>query len=892
MATLVANTRTIGIRGAPLGATVEWRKAGESLRPGPPLDDDFVRGEGRGKLLMLTPGTLYEVVINGASSLIQTRSEAIPKSGGRTLEATPATVGTIVPTLLPGDTLQLRGGLYRYVGPTRLTVSISGTENNYITLEAYPGEEVVFTAADSPPLSWTIFSGPIWSSPLALPASGYKPYSVWQGDHFLWRYTTLADLQVLAKGGKPGGYFYDSTTGTLYIRTVADDSPEGVEWRIYYDTGNDYSSAGPGPLLVTGSYIQVRGLKFQYANESIGLGGVANVVEDCHCYATHYLVRTRSATRAMVRRCTGDGGPGYDTYLRGTYNGWPHGRGIFFPGNRISFEAYQNTFSRFTEGISGFTSGQQSNMEVNPNVDLYDNEIYLCVDDGLEIDGAGVNFAVWNNYIHECYDCCSLAPVKIGPAYIFFNRFINPVARRPTGNFGGTGIKTGGDCNSRVFFFHNTIWVTIKGDGGGNGSSDWTSGRTPTYRFWNNIIRAARYAIAGWRSDWKADYDLLYSTDPNRLITGSNTWNSMAKMQAASGYELHGVQAEPGLVSPPSDVSLRPDSVCKDAGTSGLLTAVGIDVSYFESLRPWGGSAPDLGAQETGGPPGPPLAKFTARPASGPAPLRVSCTDESQGRIDTWEWDFGDGSPLSSERNPTHIYAAPGTYTIRLTVTGPGGPDVATQDIAVSEATAPVAKFTPSVTEGPAPLLVRFTNASLNFTSSSWDFGDGFTSTETSPEHTYTIPGVYRPRLTVVGPGGPATAEATINVQDPIPLADFSADVTEGWAPLPVKFTNKSTGNITGLAWKFGDGVTSGEANPHHIYTRPGEYVATLTVVGPGGSDDNAITITVFPGLTPPPPPPTVITLPTPTPIPVPTVPGGPGMFLDLSGRGRFRGRL
>jgi PKD repeat protein len=69
-----------------------------------------------------------------------------------------------------------------------------------------------------------------------------------------------------------------------------------------------------------------------------------------------------------------------------------------------------------------------------------------------------------------------------------------------------------------------------------------------------------------------------------------------------------------------------------------------------------------------------PEADFTADPISGPFPLTVNFTDQSIGQISSWSWNFGNGS-TSAEQNPSHTYTDPGTYTVSLTVTGPGGSD-------------------------------------------------------------------------------------------------------------------------------------------------------------------------------------------------------------------------
>ena len=87
-------------------------------------------------------------------------------------------------------------------------------------------------------------------------------------------------------------------------------------------------------------------------------------------------------------------------------------------------------------------------------------------------------------------------------------------------------------------------------------------------------------------------------------------------------------------------------------------------------------------------PPTPPVAAFTASVTSGFAPLQVQFTDQSTGTISSWSWSFGDGSS-SNERDPVHTYTQPGSYTVSLTVTGPGGSDTETLTnlIQVQEAT-------------------------------------------------------------------------------------------------------------------------------------------------------------------------------------------------------------
>ncbi len=77
---------------------------------------------------------------------------------------------------------------------------------------------------------------------------------------------------------------------------------------------------------------------------------------------------------------------------------------------------------------------------------------------------------------------------------------------------------------------------------------------------------------------------------------------------------------------------------------------------------------------------------------------------------------------------------------------------------------------------------------------------------------------------------------ATQNI--PRPIAAFTQNVTSGLVPLAVQFTSQSSGQITRVTWNFGDGATSSDLNPSHVFNSPGLYSVTLTVEGPGGTSN------------------------------------------------------
>jgi len=237
----------------------------------------------------------------------------------------------------------------------------------------------------------------------------------------------------------------------------------------------------------------------------------------------------------------------------------------------------------------------------------------------------------------------------------------------------------------------------------------------------------------------------------------------------------------------------------------------------------------------------PPTAAFDAAPRSGFAPTNVQFTDRSIGSVTAWSWDFGDGG-ISNQRHPSHTYAAPGDYTVRLTTTGPLGTDTAVEVGYVSiDDPMPVADFWAAPSTGVAPLAVSFQDLSSgDVTSRAWGFGDGGTSGETNPVHVYQAPGTYTVTLTASGPAGSdvATQVDLVVVVPPAPVAAFGAAPVAGPAPLAVRFTDRSSGWILNRAWDFGDGGTSFDASPTHVYTTPGLYTVGLSVAGPGGSDD------------------------------------------------------
>ena len=168
-----------------------------------------------------------------------------------------------------------------------------------------------------------------------------------------------------------------------------------------------------------------------------------------------------------------------------------------------------------------------------------------------------------------------------------------------------------------------------------------------------------------------------------------------------------------------------------------------------------GGGGDDSG---TGPSNDPPVAIFTGNPLSGGAPLAVTFTSTSTNAT-AHEWDFnGDGILDASGVIVQYTYNEAGSYSVSLTATGPNGADVETKTNYINVSpTPPTAVFSANTTTGKKDLRVEFTNESIRYSSSSWDFGDGNTSSDTNPIHTYTTSGTFDVSLSVTGDGGTDT---------------------------------------------------------------------------------------------------------------------------------------
>jgi PKD repeat protein len=252
-------------------------------------------------------------------------------------------------------------------------------------------------------------------------------------------------------------------------------------------------------------------------------------------------------------------------------------------------------------------------------------------------------------------------------------------------------------------------------------------------------------------------------------------------------------------------------------------------------------------------------ADFEAAPLAVSLGQGVDFTDLSsvapgEAPINSWTWDFGDGTQSLQQHPQQHVYPAQGMYTVTLTVSNGTLTDTAQKVdyITVEGPSFPVANFSAAETMPIVGEPVHFEDLSdpgsaAQIDSWFWQFGDGNTSTDQDPDHTYNQIANFTVSLTVTTTVGEdtLTRPSYIQVQPKGPTALFDADDKTPGVGQPVQFTDLSdpgsAAQIDTWLWNFGDGGSSIAQNPMHTYTAVATYTVSLQVTATSGSDTATI---------------------------------------------------
>lgn len=606
------------------------------------------------------PRTKYDVEViltdpDGVSSTntlatsVTTRDDAPPKGSGKTyyvsaVSGSDSNSGTEISPFRTiqkavdqsvsegqkGFTIQLKAGTYNHehLGGNGINVIANigalAEENNWITIEPYPGDEgKVFIDGSDPVLA----------------TSGQNNWTLWQNGVYQANVNfqpnpTLNQGKggyVAVDGKRP--YFYDSqytlsntpypnaplgvavAGSTLYLRLPDGSDPDTHDVRV---------SRTPYGFEMWGqNSVRIKGLTFQYLTNAVKIDNSNNFIFEnnkvLHTQNGIYSSYPPSPSNNFLIQNNIFENNGSDMYKWGydlckakycedtAIYLYGFGGGAVIRNNRID-----GTF----DGISIANDKAGTDMKFGHDSDIYNNTIDNCIDDAAELEGSGqTNIRFYGNTMNDC-GSISLVPVQRGPVYVFRNT-INRAGSWPfkLGTIWGQPEPS----NGATYFYHNTAYISdFKGTQDSQGSAVWRDGIAcsndsfTNNHFRNNVIYAERYAIDTIfctidPTKNSFDYDLLYTTktktqpDPYGVRSiGFAFWNNkiyatIADFRAASGLEQHGIDAKPLFVNAAAnDLGLANGSPGIDAGT----TLIG----FNDANSPWPtvGNAPDMGAIETG----------------------------------------------------------------------------------------------------------------------------------------------------------------------------------------------------------------------------------------------------------------------------------------------------
>jgi PKD repeat protein len=213
-------------------------------------------------------------------------------------------------------------------------------------------------------------------------------------------------------------------------------------------------------------------------------------------------------------------------------------------------------------------------------------------------------------------------------------------------------------------------------------------------------------------------------------------------------------------------------------------------------------------------------------------PVQFGINNPSQ--FSSLTWNFGDGSPPAHTANVSHTYTSQGSYLVTLIATTTAGctDTFYTGPVAMHLVNASFTAQAPLT--GCNTLTVQFTNTSTGATTYLWNFGDGNTSTQTNPAHTYLTPGSYTVTLTATNGNCSKTATQTNLIHVYQATADFHFVASGSCFPITVNYTDLSVNAVSWL-WNFGDGNTSAQQHPTHVFTYQPSLPVSLTITDANG---------------------------------------------------------
>lgn len=584
-------------------AWIEYAEVGATLRSGFPLRridaTHFVGG-----LFWLQPGMLYRVRVTFSdpdrgpldgvllSDIGRTRAEASIPAANRSWHVDPngsdtegtgepsrpyATVARAVSMAEPGDRVVLREGVYHEGG---IALPRSGTARAPIVIEGYPGERAVIDGSAQELTTWLPLSDGSYRAYIRIAS----PHLIAADGQRLYPYASSAELTSLTWG--ISGFL---ASGNLLRMKFVDGSDPNAK-RIEVSRGNY------GFLIDRRDYIILRNITFRGFGRYLP-GNRAEALafknaDDCLVTDCRFILNdlhisvTENTDRLTVQ----------DSEFSDTIFEWPWDAvkaedileadgavRVFSPYTGRGLVIRRNVVHDSFDGmcIAPYSMGPFEALGVTAETDVYENRIYRCCDDGMEVDGEACNVRIWGNTIHDILTGISLAPAYTGP--IFCIRNISYGDRVNAGS--GRLFKIGRGVSGPMFLFHNTS-TSHKGFYLSDGQWSIVTAR-------NNIfVGTIAYALVNdnMTEPVDLDYDNYYRPYGDLGLWRGVRMTSIEDLRTSASQEMNGRNANPQFVDYISgNHSLRSGSPMIDVG----LLIPGINHDFA-------GSGPDVGAVEYG----------------------------------------------------------------------------------------------------------------------------------------------------------------------------------------------------------------------------------------------------------------------------------------------------
>jgi hypothetical protein len=592
----IPNIETAGVvvtgTGLPASAQLAYRRAGETNWR---AAHNLVRiKDGRlvGSLFNLSPASSYEVKVTDgtgeitgsfttqADELLFTPTNVIyvnddaPAGGDGSFAAPFRTIQEAVNRAAPGTQVLVADGVYK----ESVTFPASGMPGAWIQVRAEGGGAILDGSEVMASDVWSPYEGrsAVWSTKL-----GYWIKYLARDGKRMYQYDDLNGL-IDGRGhnGVPmsEGWYYDPTTGKLYVRTQRE--PHKYTWnlprfnRAFYVDGRDW--------------IWIEGFEMRFYGTGYGCGA-------CLKDASHIVVRKNrihNMQNPVFVEWNGSEGRGDDTRIE--YNemydvldsswSWNAQKGTSMESIAVVLRGHNgaivrgNTIHHYFNGIYTSSSGALDNPGVMFDADIYNNRIYAIGDDAFEPEGTCVNHRFRNNTIDSALVGISLAPITMGPVWVLRNTFAN---------FTGRSVKWDRNSDGWVFMYHNTSWTNFSAP---NALEFISPVRNSVLR--NNIFQGGVYSVearnpGAFGHDW--NYDNWSTGFGSRFKWEGVDYPNINQFCRASGLECNGHESAPGLTYPAGgDFSLLPTSANIDRG----LFIPGINDGFY-------GGAPDIGAIES-----------------------------------------------------------------------------------------------------------------------------------------------------------------------------------------------------------------------------------------------------------------------------------------------------